>query len=171
MADRPVECNQCKKSVKIIYKEIVDESIICTEMCLDCPVLQERLHGQALKAAAREKGSELCCGRCGNSLEMVKMGQPLGCSECYAVFGDILLSELLETDSVPPGLKKQLAGKRVQSIHIGKSPGKTLDIPVSTRLASLNEALNDALKRENYEQAAFLRDQIKSLTEKKDAKT
>jgi protein arginine kinase activator len=30
----------------------------------------------------------------------------------------------------------------------------------------LNEALNEALKRENYEQAAFLRDQIKALMEK-----
>ncbi|HEY5235244.1 MAG TPA: UvrB/UvrC motif-containing protein, partial [Rhabdochlamydiaceae bacterium] len=29
-----------------------------------------------------------------------------------------------------------------------------------------NEALNEALKRENYEQAAMLRDQIKTLTEK-----
>jgi len=34
-------------------------------------------------------------------------------------------------------------------------------------MASLNEALNEALKRENYEQAAWLRDQIKNLKEEK----
>jgi len=168
MPDRPVECSQCKKKVKIVYKEIVDDSVICTEMCLDCPILQERLHGEALAAAGKEKSRELCCSRCGTSLEMVKMGQPLGCSECYAAFSDVLVAEMLETDALPPSLRKKLAGKRTQSIHIGKSPDKPLDITLSSRLTSLNEALNDALKRENYEQAASLRDQIKALTEKKD---
>jgi protein arginine kinase activator len=30
----------------------------------------------------------------------------------------------------------------------------------------LNEALNETLKKEDYEQAAWLRDQIKAITEK-----
>ena len=169
MPDRPVECSQCKKPVKINYKEIVDDSIVCTEMCADCPVLQEKLHGEIGKAASKDKTSELCCGNCGTSLESVKMGQPLGCSECYAVFGDFLIGELLESDAIPASLKKKLGSKRAQAIHIGKSPDKPVDITLSSRLSSLNEALNEALKRENYEQAAWLRDQIKALTEKKDA--
>jgi protein arginine kinase activator len=164
MPDRPVECSQCKKAVKVTYKEIVDDSIICTEMCADCPVLQEKLHGETFKA--EEKKGELLCGVCGTSLESVKMGQPLGCTECYAVFGDILVSELISSDAIAPSLKKSLGAKRPQAIHIGKSPEKPVEITLSNRLASLNEALNDALKRENYEQAAWIRDQIKALTEK-----
>jgi protein arginine kinase activator len=170
MPDRPVECSQCKKSVKTLYKEIVDDSILCTEMCADCPVLQEKLHGDINKTLNRDKTSELCCGHCGTSLESVKMGQPLGCLECYAVFGDFLVGELLESDAIPPSLKKKLATQRMQAIHIGKSPDKPADITLSSRLTSLNEALNEALKRENYEQAAWLRDQIKALTENKNAK-
>lgn len=164
MADRPVECSQCKKSVKVTYKEIALDSIICTEMCADCPVLQGKLHGEAFKG--EEKKGELLCGGCGTSLESVKMGQPLGCTECYAVFGDVLVSELISSDAIAPSLKKSLGAKRPQAMHIGKSPEKPVEITLSSRLASLNEALNDALKRENYEQAAWIRDQIKALTER-----
>jgi protein arginine kinase activator len=164
MSDRPIECSQCKRPVKVIYKEIT-ETINCTEMCADCPILQEKLHGEALKTGKSE--NQLCCGTCGTSLESVRMGQPVGCLECYAVFNDFLVSELIASDAIPLALQKKLSSQRSQVIHIGKSPDKPVDITLSSRLASLNEALNDALKRENYEQAAWLRDQIKALTEKK----
>ncbi len=169
MADRPVECSQCKKPIKVTYKEIAFDTIVCSEMCADCPVLQGKLHGETLKASPKER--EVCCGNCGTSLEAVKMGQSLGCVECYAVFGDLLIGELVASQSIPPLLAHRLASKRPQAIHIGKSPDKPADITLSSRLSSLNEALNEALKRENYEQAAWLRDQIKALTEKNEQKS
>jgi protein arginine kinase activator len=170
MAERPVECSHCKKSIKVIYKEIVDNSIICTETCADCPVLQQKLHGQSIEITPREGLTEteagLCCGNCRTSLESIKMGNPVGCSECYAVFSDVLIAELIATDKIPGPLKKEIALKKTQPLHIGKSPNKPLTIPSSSRLTALNEALNDALKRENYEQAAWIRDQIKALMNK-----
>ncbi|MGC1879323.1 MAG: UvrB/UvrC motif-containing protein, partial [Rhabdochlamydiaceae bacterium] len=170
MPERPVECSHCKKPIKVIYKEIVDNSIICTEMCADCPVLQQKLHGQMTEWKPREGLSEaeagLCCGNCRTTLESIKMGNPLGCSECYAVFSDVLVSELIAGDKLPAQIKKEMISKKIQPLHLGKSPNKPLTIPSSSRLTALNEALNEALKKENYEQAAWLRDQIKALTEK-----
>ena len=170
MAERPVECSHCKKAIKVIYKEIVDTSIVCTEMCADCPLLQQRLHGQSLEPQSRERLTEteagVCCGNCRTTLESIQMGNPLGCSECYAVFSDVLVSELIAADKIPSRIKKDVLAKKTQPLHIGKSPNKPLTIPSSSRLTALNEALNDALKRENYEQAAWIRDQIKALTEK-----
>lgn len=166
MADRPLECNQCKKNIKVVYKEIAHDSIVSTEMCADCPVLQERLHGEPLKDQMKGREGELCCGFCGTSLASIKTGQPLGCSECYAVFGDFLISELQDSDALPTTLRKKEGLKRVQNLHAGRSPHKITNISLSTQITSLNEALNEALKRENYEQAAWLRDQIKALTEK-----
>jgi protein arginine kinase activator len=170
MADRPVECSHCKKPIKVIYKEIVDSSIICTEMCADCPILQQRLHGHASSPASREGLSDtetgLYCGNCRTSLEAIKMGNPLGCGECYSVFSDVLISELIATDRIPSRIKKEFPAKKTQPLHLGKSPNKPLTIPSSSRLTALNEALNEALKKENYEQAAWIRDQIKDLTEK-----
>jgi protein arginine kinase activator len=175
MAERPVECSHCKRSIKVIYKEIVGESTICTEMCAECPVFQQKLHGQPSPTPKPEGASEadpgLCCNNCRTSLESLKMGNPLGCVECYAVFGDVLVSELIATDHIPSRLKKTLSGKKNQPIHVGKSPNKPMTIAPSARLTALNEALNEALKKENYEQAAWIRDQIKALTEKPDERT
>lgn len=167
MAERPVECSQCKKPLKVSYKEIVDDSVICSEMCADCPALQAKLHGELRKGEQAGKESTLCCGSCGTPLEAVTRGEPLGCTECYAVFADFLIGQLIESKAIPAALSQKLAAKRLQAIHIGKSPDKPYDITLSSRLSSLNEALNEALKRENYEQAAWLRDQIKALTDNK----
>ncbi len=170
MAERPVECSHCKKSIKVTYKEIVTDSIVCTEMCEDCPVLQKKLHGEVSPAkegnAPVEEAADLYCDNCKTSLEAVKMGTPLGCGECYSVFSDLLLNELTASEKVPLYLRKALSATKSQPAHIGKTPHKPLTIPSSTRLTAFNEALNEALKIENYEQAAWLRDQIKALTEK-----
>ena len=56
--------------------------------------------------------------------------------------------------------------KKALPLHIGRAPGEANEISPSLRLLALNEALNETLKREDYEQAAWLRDQIKDLTEK-----
>ncbi len=170
MSERNIECNHCKKPVKVIYKEIVGELIIETEMCGDCPILQQKLHGKAQIPLNRENLSVeergLCCGTCRTTLESVQTGNPLGCSECYAVFSDILVSELKATHKISPRLKKEQIMKKNQPLHIGKTSGKTAEIPVSSRLTALNEALNDAVRKENYEQAAWIRDQIKELKDK-----
>ncbi|MFI5335107.1 MAG: UvrB/UvrC motif-containing protein [Chlamydiales bacterium] len=168
MPERPVECSHCKKPIKVIYKEIFDKTVVRTEMCSDCPVLEQKLHGDAQLARAGEErqGTGLSCGNCLTTLESVKTGNPLGCFECYTVFSDLLVSQLIESDSLPARMKKSLSIKRSQALHLGKSPEKTVTIAASSRILALNEALNEALKRENYEEAALLRDQIKALTEK-----
>ena len=172
MGDKPVECGQCKKAMSVLYKEIAQGSTVCTEMCRTCPILLAKLHGESLPGMLTDSTGSLCCGNCGVSLDVIKRGEPLGCSECYAVFGDILVAELIESNAICPSLKKKLSSKRSSVIHIGKSPDNDQSLTLSTKLSSLNEALNEALKRENYEQAAWLRDQIKALTDhKNDAKT
>lgn len=169
MSDRPVECSQCKKNVKVIYKEIVGGTITTTEMCADCPILLQKLHGTATgKAVEEQAGTGLYCGNCHTPLESIKMGNPMGCSQCYNAFGDVLVQELLAENKLPKSLE---TAKRNQPLHIGKTPDNPVGIPSSNRLPSLNEALNEALKKENYEEAAWLRDQIRELTEKPDAES
>lgn len=161
--ERPLECSECKRPITVIYTEIVGDLMTQTSMCSECPELQRRLKGTAHEFKSNQEGvAGVACGNCGTTLEAVKMGSSLGCQNCYEIFGDIILTELKESNHIPARL---VITNKSTPVHIGRIPGETLEIAPSLRLLALNEALNETLKREDYEQAAILRDQIKELTE------
>lgn len=162
--ERPLECGECKKPIEVRYTEIVGDQIVNTSMCADCPQLIKRLFGltPAERAIMHGEAGSVACGECGTTLEALKFGNPLGCYNCYEVFGDIIIAELLETEKVPVRIGNI---KKTTPIHIGRSPGEVQEMNPSLRILALNEALTETLKREDYEQAAWLRDQIKALTE------
>jgi len=162
--DRPIECGECKKPICIHYTEMVDKSITHTSMCQDCPELRKRLHGLSSSTGPGQSGyeAELACGNCGTTLEVLRTGTPLGCSVCYEVFDDSIIHELFAAQKIPARI---VSAKRSSPIHIGRVPGEIREINPTMRLLALNEALTETLKREDYEQAAWLRDQIKALTD------
>jgi len=74
----------------------------------------------------------------------------LGCSNCYKTYGDRL---------VP--LLRRLHGN-IQ--YNGKFPSRAFgSIKISREIEKLKEQLNIAIKNEEYEKAAILRDQIRNL--------
>jgi protein arginine kinase activator len=161
--ERPLDCGECKKPIAVVYTEIVGDSITHTSMCADCPELQRRLFGTEPKELVLTQligNTGLVCGNCGTTLEEVKRGHRLGCPECYTVFGDTLLSEMQASRRLAPRL-----ATAKKSIHVGRAPGEILTLNPSSRLLTLNEALKETLTREDYEQAAWIRDQIKALTD------
>lgn len=158
MEERPLECSQCKKQTTVTYQEIVGKDITVYHMCTKCPILKQKLEGKqtprSVKTGQLEK--ELSCSRCNTTLESVLLGHPLGCAACYEVFQDVLTDQLSEINSSR------------SILHVGKSPETEPSELSQARLNALNEDLSDALKGENYEQAAWLRDQINSLPREKD---
>jgi len=161
--DRPLECSECKKAIAVRYVEIVGSVTTQTSMCADCPELQRRLYGANPKELVSNSLSdaELVCGNCGTTLENVRRGHSLGCAECYTVFSDALIQELYSLNRLP---SKIITEKKSGPIHIGRTPGERLAVNLSSKLLALNESLKETLKREDYEQAALLRDQINALT-------
>lgn len=143
MAERPLECASCSKETTVKYSEVVDGNISAFTCCQECPTLHARLHGKTELKPTEIKEQGMCCSNCGTDLQAIQTGSPLGCSECYTVFEEVIRTEL--------GTDKS---------HVGRS--KTAP-ELSNRLTELNLELNEALKKENYEQAAWLRDQIKEL--------
>ena len=164
-----MECSsQCQRPNCVIYKEIVGDLVTCVEMCSECPVLHEKLYGTISPGAgmqSTEAQMGVCCGRCGTTMLSVRTGNLLGCAECYSVFEETLMQELL-TAKVPKRMRKMKENTKKPHLHTGKTPDQAADLSSASRIVSLNEALKEALKKENYEQAAWLRDQIKALTEK-----
>lgn len=163
--DRPLECTNCKKALAVHYTEIAGGLFVRTGMCADCPVLKRKLYGLpalSLEDVQLEGRTGLACGNCGTTLDSVRVGSPLGCNVCYEIFDEMLIPELASLGKIPIRL---ISGKRLQTIHIGRAPGQMQEISSAMRLLALNEALSETLKREDYEQAALLRDQIKALTD------
>lgn len=166
LPERPLECTECRRPIAVFYTEIVGDTITHTCMCSECPVLRHRLqgtpHGEHIVGKG-ETGAGLACGNCGTTLESIRMGTPLGCDICYEVFDDILIPEMMAAGRIPSRIATT---KKTIPIHIGRAPGEMQEMNPSLRLLALNEALKEMLKTEDYEQAAWLRDQIKELTEK-----
>lgn len=169
LPDRPLECSECKRPIEVVYTEVVGPHMTQTSHCLECPILNRKLHGirKDTLGGSLTGTAGLCCGNCGTTFDAIQMGNPLGCTTCYDVFADVIVTDMLAANKISPQVN---AGKTSQPLHIGRAPGEALEIAPSQRLLSLNEALNETLSREDYEQAAWLRDQIKALTEKSQEK-
>jgi len=165
MEERPLECSQCRKRADVLYKEIVEGEVTTWEMCHDCPALYSKLKGKAkggIGAAEVDKAPR--CAWCHTSWESIAMGGLVGCKDCYQAFQDILIDRFIETYQLSSKLRVN-PSDRISTLHVGKAPddGKPSE---ASRVQDLNEALSEALKTENYEEAAWLRDQIHVLMEK-----
>lgn len=168
MSDRPLECSGCKNPISIIYKEIEKGSISCTHMCESCPNLKKKLKGEVSSNLEQHPAKTLCCSTCKTSYESFLLDGFLGCSECYHIF-EVSILEKLKTESlIPKKLQDILETNAEMPLHLGKTPHGEFSKVLSSQVSDLNEALNEALVRENYEQAAQLRDQIKQLMENTD---
>lgn len=93
------------------------------------------------------------CEKCGSSFnDIVKSGY-VGCSECYRKFYDKLLPSV-----------QRIHGK---ALHSGKKPVnlcKSEEKPtVSSLIERLSAQMDEAVKNQNFEEAAALRDKINSL--------
>ena len=169
MAERPIECSGCTRPIEVRYTEVTQESTTETEMCGQCPILQMKIHGQVRAGITNSfSGTDagVCCGRCGTTLLAIRTGSPLGCAECYIIFEDALVGEIISQNYISLRLRKMVERNKKHSLHVGNSPEQMVDLASTNRIVSLHEGLKEALKGENYEQAAWLRDQIKALTEK-----
>lgn len=98
------------------------------------------------------------CKSCGATFAEIARKGKLGCPDCY----DEFYNELL------PSLRKMHGKTR----HVGKVPNcADNETKASYMLTDLKKKLDEAVESENYELAAKLRDEIKSIesmNEKKD---
>jgi protein arginine kinase activator len=170
MADRPLECTECKRVIAYDYTEIIGDQIIRLSMCSECPILHKKLHGttpypaQAAALSGQKAGQKagLGCGNCDTTLEAVQTGSSLGCSECYTIFNDVISYELISEKKIS---KRLGTPSKSTPLHVGRSCGEVVEISPEIQLVALDEALAETLKSEDYEGAAWLRDQIKSIKE------
>jgi protein arginine kinase activator len=172
-------CDICSKNQATVHlTEIVDEQMTELHLCEECAKqksvqmeqqfgLSDLLGGLADfgKHIEGKEPSKIKCPNCNLSYEDFKKIGRLGCSNCYSAFIRYLTP-----------LLKRIHGS---ALHTGKSPqGESVAVKAfraseakqpELSLEDLKNKLTDAIKSENFEEAAILRDKIKALEENKPA--
>ncbi len=161
-------CSICKeKTATVHFTQIVGDKMHKVDLCEDCAkakgfndpagfaladsdlVLGLGASQQIEQAAG---GVEVKCPRCGFTQADFKKSGRLGCPECYQTFAE--------------GLGGLLKTMHKGTRHAGKAPEALRQSrDLSDRLKTLQNKLAKAIKDENFEQAAALRDEIKAMSD------
>jgi len=157
-------CDLCNKNQATVHlTEIIDEQMSELHLCEECARkksiqmeqqfgLADLLAGLAEFAKPEETAdaASLKCSNCGLSYKEFKRVGRLGCGECYSSFRKYL----------SPLLKKIHGATQ----HVGKFPSKvTVKTKKKLSLAELRMRLHSAIEKEEFEEAARLRDKIREL--------
>jgi len=164
--ERPLDCNLCQKPLSFCMREITSTASTTMYTCADCPHFKNKVYSRDGQVKPVSAETTLCCSHCHTSYEAIQRGEPLGCGECYQVFRDKIIEELKAASLWSPTRKKSVEPKKISMGQIGLKPNPTNMIKPSDEIYKLNQALNSALQKENYEEAASIRDQIKALLSK-----
>ena len=161
-------CSICKEKAATVHlTQIVGDKMQKLDLCEDCAKAKgindptsfgladlDLMLGlgasQEIEQAAG--GVELKCPRCGFTQADFKKSGRLGCPECYRTFAE--------------GLGALLKTMHKGTRHTGKAPEALRQSrDLSDRLKALQNKLAKAIKDEDFEQAAILRDEIRRVSE------
>jgi protein arginine kinase activator len=137
-------CESCAQEQGIAVKSQIPLNELLSSLLAVQPS-DEELFGSS------EKDSQTACPHCGFTLEKFRKEAVLGCPYDYEVFEKSLLQII----------KKAHNGN---TAHCGKVPSNASSgIKKQTKLVTLRRKLEEAVRSEDYELAAKLRDKIKKL--------
>ena len=161
-------CQHClKNQANTTISKTVNGHTLIQKLCVSCAaemgygeLLQgfsfglPDLFGSLLEQSPQRRSThEQRCPFCGCSFSDIAALGKMGCATCYTTFYDQLLPTF-----------QRLHG---HSAHEGKRPAeKSARAQTKAQLASLQKQLEQAVAAQEYEQAALLRDQIKTLESK-----
>jgi protein arginine kinase activator len=160
-------CQHCKtRPAKVHYTEIVNDNMVAMNLCLECAEekgievnktgsysgigdLVAGLIDDTVQSEA-ERISKVRCPSCGYDYSDFKKIGRLGCPECYDAFEAQLVQVLRHVHG-----STQHAGKK--STQVG---GRAV---ARERMTALREELAEAIRSEDYERAAGIRDEIRGI--------
>jgi protein arginine kinase activator len=160
-------CQHCKtRPAKVHYTEIVNDNMVAMNLCLECAEekgidvnkagsysglgdLVAGLIDDTVESEA-ERISKVRCPSCGYDYSDFKKIGRLGCPECYDAFEAQLVQVLRHVHG-----STQHAGKK--STQVGERA------VARERMTVLREELAEAIRSEDYERAAGIRDEIRGL--------
>ena len=160
-------CCICKqKEAKVHLTQIVGDKMQKVDLCEECAKhkgvndpagfsLADLLLGLGAAQEMEQStgGVEVKCPHCGFTQADFKKAGRLGCSHCYLTFSE--------------GLEGLLKSMHKGTKHVGKVPqAYQQSRDLAEKLKALQKKLDKAVAEENFEQAAVMRDEIKTTREK-----
>jgi len=148
-----MECQKCaRKPATVFMTTVVGGGLKKFDLCEDCARTSGAIHPAGFLAADMILQEAIqtvvptaaACPACGYPLEALQKTGRMGCGVCYETFSAPLQAALMES-------QKDL-------VHRGKRPARKR----ATR-AELEKEMQDHVARENYEEAARLRDRIAKM--------
>ena len=156
------KCDKCGKPASIFLTEIENGQKIQKHLCEDCASaegitikpnvpISQLLEDFILHSSGGQQLADLKCDVCGLTFKEFRQQGLLGCPNDYDAF-EPALTPLM-----------QRAQERA-STHMGKIPKRADENQKKhNSILRLKAQLNEAVTREDYEQAAILRDQITEM--------
>lgn len=158
-------CNRCnQRPATVHYKEVVNnqqkEIYLCEECAKEMNIGIMQPFGDFLPSlfqhTFRQEMPEVRCPHCGMTLNEFSNNGKIGCHDCYDAFFDNLM----------PVVKRIHGNSR----HVGKIPNRGGgELRIKSEIEKLKIELNTAIKEQEFEHAAELRDKIKDLENGKES--
>lgn len=158
-SNRPPECQHCNKECTIHLTQIMNGKVKKVDMCEGCPSaknfqdvgdfgLLEDLVKSSYESSQETVNKE--CPSCGMTDVLFRKNMRFGCVECFEVFEEEVAQVVSQTQSGDE--------------HVGKKAVHSLErLGVDEKIRRLEDELEQAIEKENYEKAALIRDQIIEL--------
>lgn len=109
----------------------------------------DKLFGSFMGNAGPGKNTKRCqC--CGSSFEDIAKSGKVGCAGCYDVFSEELLPSI-----------QRIHGRTCHTGKLARSAGT--EVKIKNEISKCKNELNEAIKSQEFEKAAELRDRIKEL--------
>jgi len=153
-----MQCEICKKNAATVhFKEAYDGEIREMHLCEQCaresgldtqaPLpLTDFLFGVEVRKKGAPEEADRTCPHCGMSRSRFRKESRLGCGSCYETFKDELQQMIEELHK----------GRS----HVGKVPRRE---KIANGIASMRRRMDGAIAKQDFEEAARLRDMIQHL--------
>lgn len=180
-------CEHCRKrEATVKYVEVINgvktEHNLCTQCAAHADLgqfsalfegefplgkLLSGLLGTQETEEEDEKYSGVVCPTCGTTYEEFVKDSCFGCPDCYSVFDPLISDHIRHLQGSDRHVGKHPAG----SLSSIKKAGETVqeehvnlpELSEEEKIRLMEARLKDAVRREEYEEAAKLRDEIRAL--------
>lgn len=160
-------CDSCKvNNAKLHYTKIINGKVEELHLCENCALENQEfdmdnpfsIHKlftglfDNVKDKSHKDIGDTTCSNCGLTLSKFKKTGILGCGKCYDEFSEYL--------------QPVIQGIHGHRHHIGKTPKRVSpDIRLQKEVEDLSLKLEEAVKKEEFERAAEIRDEIRRIKE------